>query len=70
MDLEALKARNRECRLKIVVIVSPRSFRAFSAKRLRLVLPGPMAQAITFRAVGAENQDLRAGPTSAGSAIF
>jgi hypothetical protein len=28
--------------------------RAFSAKRFQLVPPGPMAQAVTFRAFGAE----------------
>ena len=52
--MEALKARNTKCRPKIVVIVlRPKSFRAFSAKKPQLVPPGPMAQAIRFRAFGA-----------------
>jgi hypothetical protein len=38
----------------------PKAFRAFSAKRFRLVPPGPMAQAFTFRAFGAETQSFTA----------
>ena len=35
------------------------SFRAFSAKEAYLLSPGPMAQASTFRAFGAETRVLR-----------
>jgi tetratricopeptide (TPR) repeat protein len=35
------------------------TFRAFSAKKLQAVAPGPVAQAITFRAFGAEVTHLR-----------
>jgi hypothetical protein len=57
MNLRRLKARNRKCRPKTVVIVlCPVSFRAFSAKKVQPVPPGPMAQAITFRALGAESR--------------
>ena len=34
--------------------VATTTFRAFSAGNLQLLRPGPMAQAITFRAFGAE----------------
>jgi hypothetical protein len=53
--LEALKARNRKGSIKTeVIMLRPTTFRAFSAGNLQLILPGPMAQAITFRAFGAE----------------
>ena len=52
----ALKARNRKCRPETSNDGSPSlSFRAFSAKQPHVVAPGPMAQAITLRAFGAEN---------------
>ena len=44
-----------------MVKLSLRSFRAFSARKVQPVLPGPMAQAITFCAFGA------ASPADAGS---
>jgi hypothetical protein len=49
------------CRSKIVVITKePATFRAFSATKIfQLVPPGPMAQAFTFRAFGAETQSFR-----------
>jgi hypothetical protein len=50
--LEALKARNTQGRPKLAG-VAPRLFRAFSAKSVHLISPGPMAQAFTSRAVGA-----------------
>ena len=43
------------CRLKIVVIALSPIFRAFSAKKPQMAQPGPMAQAIIFRAFGAGN---------------
>ena len=53
---EALKARNRKCRPDTSNDESPSlSSRAFSAKKPHVVAPGPMAQAITLRAFGAEN---------------
>ncbi len=51
---EALKARNRQGRPKFTEVALPsRLFRAVSAKSLHLILPGPMGQDLTFRAVGA-----------------
>src|SRR6266436_9832296 len=55
---EALKVRNSESRLKTLRISLVRlSFRAFSARNLSQTPPGPMAQAVTFRAFGAENPE-------------
>ncbi len=67
---EALKARNREWQSEnIVIALRSTLFRAFSAKELQRVPPGPMAQAFTFRAFGAEtrlldlvSRDLPRGP--------
>jgi hypothetical protein len=44
-----------------MVKLSPRLFRAFSAGKFQSVLPGPLAQAVAFRAFGAKR------PTAAGS---
>jgi hypothetical protein len=65
---EALKARNRKCSTENSSDCPlPTSFRAFSATKLQLVPPGPMAQAITFRAVGAETQSFHTVSTARGS---
>ena len=54
----ALKARNGKCRLKTLRIsLVPLSFRAFSAGNPKRTPPGPLAQAVTFRAFGAENPE-------------
>jgi hypothetical protein len=54
MSLQALKARNGDSGTETVGIKVPsRSLRAFSARELDWLIPGPMAQAITFRAFGA-----------------
>jgi hypothetical protein len=59
---EALKARNRKGRPKYAVIAQPpRLFRAFSAKSLHLISPGPMAQALTFCAFGAGKRSFDTG---------
>jgi hypothetical protein len=64
---EALKARNRQRRPKFAVIaLPPRLFRAFSAKSLHLISPGPMAQVFTFRAFGAGKQSFDTGSKSLG----
>jgi len=46
----------------VVIVLRPTLFRAFSAKKVLLVSPGPMAQAITFRAFGAESRVLNHPP--------
>jgi hypothetical protein len=75
---EALKARNRKCSTENSSDCAfPTSFRAFSATKLQLVPPGPMAQGgvpsraarlgcetITFRAVGAETQSFHTASTA------
>jgi len=54
MSLQALKARNGDSGTETVRIKTEfRSLRAFSARELDWLVPGPMAQAITFRALGA-----------------
>jgi hypothetical protein len=56
---EALKAQNGQGWPEFALIVLPsRLFRTFSVKSLHLILPGPMAQAITFRAFGAGKRAL------------
>jgi hypothetical protein len=54
MSLQALKARNRDsfAKTKSIKVPSP-SLRAFSAREPGRLVPGPMAQAIAFRAFGA-----------------
>jgi hypothetical protein len=52
--LEALKARNPIADQTGIALAI--SFRAFSAKTFQLILPGPSAEAITFRAFATESQ--------------
>jgi hypothetical protein len=61
--LVALKARNRVYLegSNSELYSAQHSFRAFSAWESELILPGPMAQAITFRALGAETKLLTPG---------
>jgi hypothetical protein len=69
MNFGSAKARNRKCRPKIVMIVLRPSFRAFSAKELQPLPPGPMAQAFTFRAFGAETRSFDTVATALGSVL-
>jgi hypothetical protein len=52
------------------MIASPSiSFRAFSAWELQPVLPGPMAQAFTFRAFGAETRESQTAQHEGGGSV-
>jgi hypothetical protein len=60
--LEALKARNGRSQTETSTTLQRQpSFRTFSAGKLRHVPPGPLAQAITFRALGAETCSFHTG---------
>jgi len=54
MNLGAEGAKYEVATEDIVIVLPSTSFRAFSAKELQPLPPGPMAQAFTFRAFGAE----------------
>jgi len=67
MNFGSAEGAKYEVATKNIVIALPStSFRAFSAKELQPVPPGPMAQAFTFRAVGAEARSFNTGSVAMG----
>jgi hypothetical protein len=64
-SLEALKARNRKCRPKIELEHDASNIISrFQRSEPLAAPPGPLAQPITFRAVGAETLGFHAGSKS------